>query len=464
MSKRKYFGTDGIRGTANQFPMTAEIAQKLGVAAGHYFNRGDHRHRVVIAKDTRLSGYMIENALTSGFLSAGIDVLLVGPMPTPAVAFLTKAMRADLGVMISASHNPYQDNGLKLFGPDGYKLSDEAELKIESFMDKDPASMFADPEKIGRAKRLDDAPGRYIEFVKSTFPKHLRLDGLKIVIDCANGAGYQVGPIILYELGAEVVPMAVSPNGTNINRECGSTHPKALAAQVVMEGADLGIALDGDADRLAIVDERGNVVDGDQLMAMIAARAAKNGQLKGGGIAATLMSNLGLEEFLTSQKLKLHRTKVGDRYVMEAMREHGFNIGGEPSGHLILGDHSTTGDALVAALQMLAALLEDGRPASQATHLFDAVPQVMKNVKTDPRALKRDAVLKTLEGIEKKLGKHGRVLVRPSGTEPLVRIMLEGKDAEALARMAEEIAAVLPPRSKTRDETASAPKKKTKSR
>ncbi|PZP85916.1 MAG: phosphoglucosamine mutase, partial [Azospirillum brasilense] len=347
MAKRKYFGTDGIRGTANQFPMTAEIAQRLGVAAGHYFNRGDHRHRVVIAKDTRLSGYMIENALTSGFLSAGVDVLLVGPMPTPAVAFLTKAMRADLGVMISASHNPYQDNGLKLFGPDGYKLSDAAELEIESFMDRDPASMLAHPEKIGRAKRLDDAPGRYIEFVKSTFPKHLRLDGLKIVIDCAHGAGYQVGPIILYELGAEVVSMAVQPNGTNINKECGSNHPQALAAQVVMEGADIGIALDGDADRLIVVDELGKVVDGDQLMAMIAARAARAGELKGNGIAATLMSNLGLEQFLATQKLKLHRTKVGDRYVMEAMRAHGFNIGGEQSGHLILGDHATTGDALV---------------------------------------------------------------------------------------------------------------------
>lgn len=444
MAKRKYFGTDGIRGTANGFPMTAEIAQRLGMAAGHYFNRGDHRHRVVIAKDTRLSGYMIENALTSGFLSVGVDVLLVGPMPTPAVAFLAKAMRADLGVMISASHNPYKDNGLKLFGPDGYKLSDDAELKIESFMDKDPASMLVEAEKIGRAKRLDDAPGRYIEFVKSTFPKNLRLDGLKIVIDCANGAGYQVGPVILYELGAEVIPMAVHPNGTNINKECGSTHPQALAAQVVMEHAHLGIALDGDADRLAVVDELGNVIDGDQLMAMVTARVAKNGELKGNGIAATLMSNLGLEKFLSSKKLKLHRTKVGDRYVMEAMREHGFNIGGEPSGHIILGDHATTGDALVAALQVLAALLEDGRPASKAARMFEPVPQVLKNVAfKSGKPLERDDVKEAIAAIEKQLGKSGRIVVRLSGTEPLLRIMIEGEDQKLIAGMADELAALI---------------------
>jgi len=444
MTKRKYFGTDGIRGTANGFPMTAHIAQCLGMAAGHYFNRGSHRHRVVIAKDTRLSGYMIENALTSGFLSVGVDVLLVGPMPTPAVAFLAKAMRADLGVMISASHNPYQDNGLKLFGPDGYKLSDEAELAIESFMDNDPASMLSAPEKIGRAKRLDDAPGRYIEFVKSTFAKNLRLDGLKIVIDCANGAGYQVGPVILYELGAEVIPMAVNPNGTNINKECGSNHPQALAAQVVMEGAHLGIALDGDADRLIIVDEKGAVVDGDQLMALIAAHAHKHGQLKGGGIAATLMSNLGLQTFIEQKKLKLHRTKVGDRYVMEAMREHGFNIGGEQSGHLILGDYSTTGDALIAALQVLAALLEDGRPASEATRLFTPVPQLLKNVKfTGPSPMDRADVQSAIAAVEKKLGTSGRIVVRPSGTEPLLRIMIEGDDHAAITAMADDIAALI---------------------
>jgi phosphoglucosamine mutase len=444
MSKRKYFGTDGIRGTANQFPMTAEIAQKLGMAAGHYFNRGDHRHRVVIAKDTRLSGYMIENALTSGFLSVGVDVLLVGPMPTPAVAFLTKAMRADLGVMISASHNPYQDNGLKLFGPDGYKLSDEAELKIESFMSKDPERMLAAPEKIGRAKRLDDAPGRYIEFVKSTFPKHLTLGGKKIVIDCANGAGYVVGPIILYELGAEVIPMAVKPDGTNINRECGSTHPKALAAQVVMEGADLGIALDGDADRLVVVDEKGQIIDGDQLMAMIAARAATAGALKGDGIAATLMSNLGLEQFLASKKLKLHRTKVGDRYVMEAMRAKGLNIGGEQSGHLILGDYATTGDALIATLQVLAAYLEDGRPMSEAARLFTPVPQLLKNIKfTGKSPLERADVQEAIASAEKKLGKKGRIVVRPSGTEPLLRIMIEGENETLIHQLADAIAAII---------------------
>jgi phosphoglucosamine mutase len=443
MGKRKYFGTDGIRGTANQFPMTADIAQRLGMAAGHYFNRGSHRHRVVIAKDTRLSGYMIENALTSGFLSVGMDVLLVGPMPTPAVAFLTKAMRADLGVMISASHNPFRDNGLKLFGPDGYKLSDKVELSIESHMDDDVHSLLTTPEKIGRAKRLDDAPGRYIEFVKSTFPKHLRLDGLKIVIDCANGAGYQVGPIILSELGAEVIPMAVSPNGININKECGTTHPKALAAQVVMEKADLGIALDGDADRLAVIDEKGAVIDGDQLMAMIAHRLTKSGQLSGGGICATLMSNLGLEQYLTSQKLALHRTQVGDRYVMECMRARGINVGGEQSGHIILGDYSTTGDALIAALQCVAAMLEDGRPMSKAAQMFKPVPQVLKNVKLKARGknpLEEKAVKLALANAEKQLGKKGRVVVRPSGTEPLVRIMIEGEDEKKITAMADDIA------------------------
>lgn len=463
MSKRKYFGTDGIRGTANQFPMTAEIAQRLGLAAGHYFNRGDHRHRVVIAKDTRLSGYMIENALTSGFLSAGVDVLLVGPMPTPAVAFLARAMRADLGVMISASHNPYHDNGLKLFGPDGYKLSDAVELQIEAHMDDDPTTMLSAPEKVGRAKRLDDAPGRYIEFVKSTFPKHLRLDGLKIVIDCANGAGYVVGPIILYELGAEVIPMAVHPNGVNINRECGSTHPKALAAQVVMEHADLGIALDGDADRLVVVDEKGTVIDGDQIMAFIAARCHKQGELKGGGIAATLMSNLGLEQFMTTLGLKLFRTKVGDRYVMEAMKEHGLNVGGEQSGHLILGDHATTGDALVAALQVLAALLEDGRPASEAMNMFTPVPQVLKNVKGNPAVLQRENVVKTMEDIASRLKENGRLVVRPSGTEPLVRIMIEGADEKTIRDMADELAAAMPARSPEREAgDAPTPKKKSK--
>lgn len=443
MSTRKYFGTDGIRGTANQFPMTAEIAQRLGMAAGKYFNRGDHRHRVVIAKDTRLSGYMIETALTSGFLSVGVDVMLVGPMPTPAVAFLTRAMRADLGVMISASHNPFYDNGLKLFGPDGYKLSDEVELAIESHMDDDSASLVTAPEKVGRAKRLDDAAGRYIEFVKSSFPKQFSLSGKKIVIDCANGAGYVVGPIILYELGAEVVAMAVAPNGENINKECGSTHPQALAARVLAEKADLGIALDGDADRLVVVDERGEVIDGDQLMALIACYLKKNGALKNNAIAATLMSNLGLEKHLTSHGIALHRTKVGDRYVMETMRQYGLTVGGEQSGHLILGNYTTTGDALIAALQVLAALLDDGRSASEALRVFTPVPQILKNVKCNPAVLKEAAVIQAIADIESQLNGSGRIVVRPSGTEPLVRIMIEGPDLAAITRKAEGLATVM---------------------
>ena len=443
MSKRKYFGTDGIRGTANTSPMTADIAMRLGQAAGHYFNRGDYRHRVVIAKDTRLSGYMIETALTSGFLSMGVDVMLVGPMPTPAVAFLTRAMRADLGVMISASHNPFHDNGLKLFGPDGFKLSDAVELEIESKMDDDLGSLTSAPEKIGRAKRLDDAPGRYIEFVKSTFPKQLTLEGKKIVIDCANGAGYVVGPIILYELGAEVVSMAVTPNGININKDCGSTHPQALAARVLEEKADLGIALDGDADRLIIVDERGEVIDGDQLIGMIARRLHQEKSLKGETVAVTLMSNLGLEQFLGSQNIRTVRTKVGDRYVMEAMRAQGLNLGGEPSGHLILGDYATTGDALVAALQVLAALLEDGRNASEALRVFAPVPQLLKNVKCEAAVLEKPEVKATIAAIEQQLNGNGRIVVRASGTEPLVRIMLEGDDHAAITRMADELAAVM---------------------
>lgn len=444
MGTRKYFGTDGIRGTANTPPMTAEIALKVGMAAGHIFNRGDHRHRVVIAKDTRLSGYMIENALTAGFLSVGMDVLLFGPLPTPAVAFLTRAMRADLGVMISASHNAFQDNGLKLFGPDGYKLSDELELTIEAAMQEDMLSHLASPKKIGRAKRLDDAPGRYIELVKSTFPKHLRLDGLKIVVDCANGAGYVVGPIILWELGAEVISMGVTPNGFNINRECGSTHPKALAARVIEEGADLGIALDGDADRIVMVDEKGHVIDGDQLMAMIATRWHSTGELKGGGVVSTIMANLGFETYMRSLGLTLHRSKVGDRYVMEKMRETGCTLGGEPSGHIIMSDYSTTGDALVAALQVLAVLLESGKPLSQAAQCFTPAPQVLKNVRySGPSPLNSPAVAAAIAKAEAALGDAGRIITRASGTEPLIRVMVEGADEATIHAHCDAICAAL---------------------
>lgn len=444
MGARKYFGTDGIRGTANTPPMTAEIALKVGMAAGHIFNRGDHRHRVVIAKDTRLSGYMIENALTAGFLSVGMDVLLFGPLPTPAVAFLTRAMRADLGVMISASHNAFQDNGLKLFGPDGFKLSDELELKIEQAMHQDMLPHFAAPKKIGRAKRIDDAPGRYIELVKSTFPKHLRLDGLKIVVDCANGAGYVVGPIILWELGAEVISMGVSPNGFNINRDCGSTHPQALSARVIEEGADLGIALDGDADRIVMVDEKGQVIDGDQLIAMIATRWAKTGELQGNCVVSTIMANLGLETYLKSIGLTLHRSKVGDRYVMEKMRETGCTLGGEPSGHIIMSHYSTTGDALVAALQVLAVLLESGQKMSEAARCYTPAPQVLKNVRYSGKSpLEAKEVALAIQSAEQALGDKGRVITRASGTEPLIRVMVEGEDETSIHAHADAICAAL---------------------
>lgn len=443
-SKRRFFGTDGIRATANSEPMTAEIAQKVGMAAGHIFNRGEHRHRVVIAKDTRLSGYMIETALTSGFLSVGVDVLLVGPMPTPAVAFLVRAMRADMGVMISASHNPYLDNGIKLFGPDGYKLSDEVELEIEALMASDMAHTRSDAAHIGRAKRLDDAPGRYIEFVKSTFPRDITLEGIKVVIDCANGAGYSVGPTILQELGAEVVPICVSPNGTNINAKCGSTHPQALQEAVLREKADVGIALDGDADRLAVVDERGQIIDGDQLMAMVATHFHTLGLLKGGGMVATHMSNLGLERYMRTLGLELARTQVGDRYVMERMREGGFNVGGEPSGHIILSDYVTTGDALIAALQVLAMMRESGKKMSDAAHVFEPVPQILHNVRySGKNPATSDAVKTATATVEKALGENGRLLVRASGTEPLIRIMVEGPDEKTLHAHAKTIEAAI---------------------
>src|SRR5215210_2635744 len=425
---RKFFGTDGIRGRTNQPPMTAEMAQRVGQAAGAHFLRGDHRHRVVIGKDTRLSGYMMETALISGFTSVGMDVVMVGPVPTPAVAMLTRSMRADLGVMISASHNPYVDNGIKLFGPDGYKLSDKDEAAIERRLEKEPK--LVDAPLIGRSRKIEDARGRYIHFAKSTFPEELRLDGLKIVVDCANGAAYQVAPSALWELGADVVAMGVSPNGLNINDGCGSTAPAALQARVIEEGAHIGIALDGDADRLIIVDEQGRIVDGDQLMALIAIFFARRGLLEGDGIVATEMSNLGLERFLGTNGLELVRTQVGDRYVLEAMRERGFNVGGEQSGHIILSDHSTTGDGLIAALQVLACLVEDGRPASELLHQFDPLPQLLKNVRFeggDPR--EAEAVKTAIASAEQRLDGVGQLLIRKSGTEPLIRVIAEVVDS-----------------------------------
>ncbi|TFI56824.1 phosphoglucosamine mutase [Sphingomonas parva] len=435
---RKFFGTDGIRGRTNQHPMTAEMAQRVGQAAGAHFLRGDHRHRVVIGKDTRLSGYMMETALISGFTSVGMDVVMVGPVPTPAVALLTRSMRADLGVMISASHNPYGDNGIKLFGPDGYKLSDTDEAAIESLLEQPP--MLVDASAIGRSRKIEDARGRYIHFAKSTFPEELRLDGLKIVVDCANGAAYQVAPSALWELGAEVISIGVSPNGTNINDGCGSTAPGALQARVVAEGADIGIALDGDADRVIIVDEKGQIVDGDQLMAVIGVSWARRGLLEGNGIVATVMSNLGLERYLSSQGLDLVRTKVGDRYVLEAMRAQGYNVGGEQSGHIILSDYATTGDGLVAALQILACLVEEGRPASEVLHVFEPLPQLLKNVRFGGGApLDADSVKAAIAEAEARLHNVGRLVIRKSGTEPLIRVMAEGEDEALVEQVVDSI-------------------------
>ena len=434
MSNRKLFGTDGVRGLANTEPMTAETAMRLGMAAGHFFTRGKHRHTVVIGKDTRLSGYMLEPALTAGFISMGMDVVLLGPLPTPAVALLTRSMRADLGVMISASHNPFEDNGIKLFGPDGYKLSDEAESTIERLMEEGLANVRAAPDRLGRARRLDDAIGRYIEYTKSTFPRGLRLDGLKIVVDCANGAAYKVAPTVLWELGAEVVPVGVSPDGFNINRNCGSLSTEAMRSQVVAHGADIGIALDGDADRVVLCDERGRLIDGDQVMALIAKLWKTNGSLKGGGVVATVMSNLGLERFLEAEGLLLHRTAVGDRYVLEKMRKDGYNLGGEQSGHIIMSDHTTTGDGLVAALQVLASLIGAARPASELLRLFEPMPQILKNVRVpaakSATVLNEGAVKKAIADAETALEGRGRLLIRKSGTEPLIRVMAEG-DNEA---------------------------------
>jgi phosphoglucosamine mutase len=435
---RRFFGTDGIRGLTNSAPMTAETALKVGQAAGAHYLRGQHRHRVVIGKDTRLSGYMMESALVAGFCSVGMDVVLVGPMPTPAVAMLTRSMRADLGVMISASHNPFADNGIKLFGPDGYKLSDEDELAIEARIEAEPA--LASPDLIGRAKRIEDARGRYVHFAKSTFPERLSLDGLKIVVDCANGAAYHVAPDALWELGAEVVALGTSPNGTNINDGCGSTHPQLLQERVVAEGADLGLALDGDADRLIVVDETGKVVDGDQLMALIALDQARQGLLRGGGVVATVMSNLGLERKLRSEGLRLERTKVGDRYVLEAMRATGCNVGGEQSGHIILTDHATTGDGLVAGLQILAALVDQNQPASELLRQFEPVPQLLKNVRFAGGApLEMDRVKSCIADAEAELNGKGRLVIRKSGTEPLIRVMAEGDDEAQVQAVVDRI-------------------------
>jgi phosphoglucosamine mutase len=426
---RRLFGTDGIRGTANRAPMTAETALRVAMATAIQFRRGDHRHLVVIGKDTRLSGYMLEPALTAGLISMGMDVVLVGPMPTPAVAMLTRSLRADLGVVISASHNPFQDNGIKLFGPDGYKLSDAVELEIETRMDLPFDTDLAAPAHLGRASRLEDATGRYIEFVKNTFPRHLRLDGLKIVVDCAHGAAYKVAPKVLYELGAEVVPIGVNPDGTNINRGCGATAPEALQEQVVTHGADLGLALDGDADRLILVDEFGRQVDGDQVMGLVGRYWHQSGQLKGGGVVATVMSNLGLERFLGGLGLTLARTPVGDRYVVEHMREHGFNVGGEQSGHIVLSDYGTTGDGLVAALQVLAVIQESGRRVSEVCRVFDPLPQLLKNVRFAGGApLEDDLVKDAIRDGEARLNGIGRLLIRKSGTEPVIRVMAEGDD------------------------------------
>ncbi|MCY4239036.1 MAG: phosphoglucosamine mutase [Rhodospirillaceae bacterium] len=441
---RRFFGTDGIRGVANREPMTATTALTLAAAAGSYFRRGEHRHRVVIGKDTRLSGYMLEPALTAGFISMGMDVILVGPLPTPAIAMLTPSLRADAGVMISASHNAYQDNGIKLFGPDGNKLSDNIELEIERRMQIGIAEIGpANSSDLGRAQRLDDAPGRYIEFAKATFPTELRLKGLKIVVDCANGAAYKTAPAVLFELGAEVIPIAVSPNGFNINKDCGAAAPEVLATAVVTHGAHVGIALDGDADRVQMVDEKGQVIDGDQLMALIARSWRCANKLRGGGVVTTVMSNMGLERYLKEMTLSLIRTKVGDRYVVEHMRSHGFNVGGEQSGHIVLTDYNTTGDGLIAALQVLAELVRSDRPTSEVTRLFEPVPQRLRSVrfKTNDKKMPLEAsgVRRAVAEGESRLGDSGRIVIRKSGTEPVIRIMVEGDDEDMVIDIVELI-------------------------
>lgn len=437
---RKYFGTDGIRGTVNGDKMTAEMALRLGMAAGQYFRRGQHRNSVVIGKDTRLSGYMIEPALVAGFTAMGMDVFLFGPIPTPGVAFLTRSLRADIGVMISASHNEFQDNGIKLFGPDGFKLSDEIEFEIESLMDTPSQAALVPASDLGRAKRIDDSQARYIEFAKRTFPRDMNLEGIKLVIDCANGAAYKVAPTALWELGAEVVSIGVSPDGTNINKDCGSTRPALLSERVRAEKADIGIALDGDADRLIVCDEKGTIIDGDQIMGLVTDDWQKRNLLSAPGIVATIMSNLGLERHLQGNGLSLARTKVGDRYVVEHMRRHGFNLGGEQSGHMVLSDYSTTGDGLIAGLQVLAAMKYSGRPASDLTQVFEPVPQILENVRfTTGAPLDNEDVKKAIAAAEIKLGNQGRLVIRPSGTEPLIRVMGEGDDAALVKDIVAEI-------------------------
>ncbi|MEM9764212.1 MAG: phosphoglucosamine mutase [Pseudomonadota bacterium] len=437
--ERTLFGTDGIRGRANRHPMTSEVALALGRAAGTHFTNGAHRHTVVIGKDTRRSGYMLEFALASGFVSVGMDVQLCGPVPTPAIGMLTRSLRADLGVMISASHNPFEDNGIKLFGPDGYKLSDEVEAHIEGRMAAEPT--LAPPGEIGHIRNLRDGRARYIEFAKASFPRTLRLNGLRVVVDCANGAAYATAPDVLWELGAEVIPLGISPDGENINVNCGSTDPTAAQKAVVEHGADLGIALDGDADRVHLIDERGRVVDGDRIMALIATRWAEEGRLKGNRLVATVMSNLGLERYLASHGLGLERTKVGDRYVVEAMRAGGYNLGGEQSGHIIMSDHVTTGDGLMASLQVLEALVAAQRPLSEAAALFDPLPQILKNVRLNGAAAPLDdpSVRQAIAAGEARLGQTGRLLIRKSGTEPLIRVMGEGEDQALLAAVVDDI-------------------------
>jgi phosphoglucosamine mutase len=442
---RNYFGTDGIRGRANSWPMDAATVLKVGAAAGTKYRRGSHRHRVVVGKDTRLSGYMIEQALTAGFLSAGMDVFLFGPLPTPAVAMLTRSLRADLGVMISASHNPFHDNGIKIFGPDGFKLSDEDEAAIEALVESGDSMTLAKPDKMGRAKRIEDAQARYIEFAKHTFPKELSLSGLRVVIDCANGAAYRVAPDALWELGAEVIAIGIEPNGFNINDNCGSTAPDKLQDKVRELRADIGIALDGDADRLILVDERGNLINGDQVMALIATQWHQSGRLRGGGIVATVLSNLGLERYLSSLDLGLLRTRVGDRYVVEHMRAKGCNVGGEQSGHIVLSDFGTTGDGLVAALQVMAAVKQSDKPVSQVTQLFTPLPQVQRNARYGEfNPLDTDQVRQAIAEAMSRLDQNGgRLLVRPSGTEPLIRVMAEGEDPSLIGKLVDELVSLI---------------------